>query len=127
MNCCRNSAYDKLVKEMRKPLQTLILLLLTLPLTALAQNPTKWSLDPPNKGGIIDTEEDHRRADKGLALVLYLSLKVEIEEGWRLYALNQPAGGPIATTVVVPDGSSYTIHGKIRAQTPKSKPDQISL
>src|SRR5205814_5116496 len=44
---------------------------------------------------------------------LNASLKAEIEKGWHLYALEQPEGGPIATTIKVTEGVPFLIDGKI--------------
>jgi thiol:disulfide interchange protein DsbD len=90
--------------------------------SALAQNPTKWSLSKVE--GRIDTEENARRAEKGDPLLVYVALKAEVEPGWHLYSLEQPKGGPIATTIKVAEGSQFQIDGKItEADEAKVQPD----
>src|SRR6185436_2374878 len=50
-------------------------------------------------------------------------LNAEIDEGWHLYALDQPSGGPIPTTVKVFEGSPFVIDGEIISPKPTTKPD----
>ena len=75
---------------MRYALIKLIFLLLILPVLGFAQDPTKWSLGPH------PINEKLRSGDK-----TSVTLNVKIEPGWHLYALDQPAGGPIPTTIKV--------------------------
>ena len=90
--------------------------------SAFAQDPTKWSLGKVE--GRIDTEENARRAEKGDPLLVYVALKAEVESGWHLYSLEQPKGGPIATTIKVAEGSQFEIEGKItEANEAKVQPD----
>lgn len=79
---------------------------------AIAQNPTKWSLDSDSKG---------KEISKGATVSV--KLNAEVEPGWHLYALDQPDGGPIATTLKVPDGSKFEIAGKIVTPLPQIRPD----
>ena len=104
---------------MRYTFITAIFLLIFIPGVALGQNPTKWSLS----ARAFDTEENFKRADLGQPVLTHAVLKVDIEEGWRLYALDQPAGGPIATKITIPDDQPYKFHGEISAAKPKTKPD----
>lgn len=97
---------------MLKTTQTLILLFLILPLTALAQNPTSWNLDSPSKGKFLDTSD-----------IIDLTLTAKIEPGWHLYALDQPAGGPIPTSIKVEDNAVISIKGEIISDKPKISPD----
>ena len=87
-----------------------IILLISSP--AIAQNPTKWSLDSDSKG---------KEISKGATVSV--KLNAEVEPGWHLYALDQPDGGPIATTIKVPDGSKFEIAGKIVTPLPQIRPD----
>lgn len=88
---------------------TIILLLST---AAIAQNPTKWRLDSDSKGKEISKEA-----------AVSVKLIAEVEPGWHLYALDQPDGGPIATTIKVPVGNMFEIAGKILTPQPQIKPD----
>ncbi len=77
---------------------------------ASAQNPAKWTLaaDGPIAG------------DK-----LSVSLKADLESGWHLYALEQPEGGPIATTIKITDGKPFAVDGKIASPKPIVKSDPL--
>jgi thiol:disulfide interchange protein len=90
---------------MRYPLIKLALLLFILPVAAIAQDPAKWSLYVTDQGKVVE-------------------LKAAVEDGWHLYSLDQPKGGPIPTTIKVAEGSPFEIAGEIRAtKEPKVQPD----
>ncbi|HSK73306.1 MAG TPA: protein-disulfide reductase DsbD domain-containing protein, partial [Pyrinomonadaceae bacterium] len=74
---------------------------------AFSQNPTKWSLESDAKGKTLKTKENFKAA-----------VKAEIEGDWHLYALEQPAGGPIATTIKVTEAKPFQINGEISAPKP---------
>jgi thiol:disulfide interchange protein DsbD len=76
---------------------------LIVPLALFAQEPARWSLSVEPSAANLKT------GDK-----LKGSLKADIDAGWHLYALEQPPGGPIATTIkVTPSTSPFEITGKI--------------
>jgi len=52
-------------------------------------------------------------------------LKAEIESGWHLYALEQPEGGPIATTIKITDGKPFKIDGKVDSPKPIVREDPL--
>src|ERR1044071_6064536 len=79
---------------------------------AFAQNPSKWSLSTEPSSGAVKNGS-HVAAE----------LKAEIEDGWHLYALDQPKGGPIPTTIKIFEGSPFTIVGDISAPVPTKKSD----
>ena len=89
---------------MRYTLIKVIFLLLVLPVVGFAQNPTTWSLT-------IASGTEGSKAGS----VVSGRLNAKIEKGWHLYALDQPEGGPIPTTIKVSDGSSVEIVGAIKA------------
>ena len=95
---------------MRYTLITLAFLLI-LPIAGFAQNPTKWSL-APNSVKVGDLTS--------------LTLRVEIEPGWHLYALDQPAGGPIPTTIKVTEGKAFELRN-VTSPKPTSKPDPLFI
>lgn len=95
-----------------EPLKYLALILL-LSVPAIAQNPTKWRIDSDAKGKEVKAKE-----------TITVRLSAEVEPGWHLYALDQPDGGPIATTIKVPDASKFEISGKILSPEPKIQPDK---
>lgn len=88
------------------------ILLSLLSTVAFAQNPTKWTLDSDAKGKQV------KKGDEAKVL-----LKAEVEPEWHLYALDQPAGGPIATTIKIGEGSPFEIAGNIDSPKPKIQPD----
>lgn len=77
-----------------------------------AQNPTKWGLESDVNGKQIKAGD-----------VFRITLRAEIEPGWHLYALDQPTGGPIATTIKSSDGTKFEISGEIVSPRPKVEPD----
>lgn len=92
---------------------SLVLIVLVLPV--FAQNPGKWSLSSSSQGKSLSTGQSFKA-----------TLKAEIEFGWHLYALDQPPGGPIATTIKLTEGKPFEITGPIMS-TPKptSKVDPL--
>ena len=86
------------------------LLVLFLPALTAAQNPTKWSLGSDSVDPQINGSVD-------------VVLRASIEPGWHLYAMDQLDGGPIPTTVKVPDSAPFEIVGAVRSPKPKIQPD----
>ena len=93
---------------MLRTLAKLILILAMLSAVASAQDPAKWKLSvEPSKNGEFNT-----------------LLEATIENGWHLYALDQPVGGPIAATIEPSDPSSFEIVGKIVSSPAKTSEDK---
>ena len=92
---------------MRYALIKLIFLILIVPVVGFAQDPAKWSLT-------VATGTEGSKAGS----VVGGLLRADVEDGWHLYALDQPEGGPIPTTIKVSDGSSVAIVGLIKAGSP---------
>jgi thiol:disulfide interchange protein DsbD len=84
-----------------------VLFVLALSVFVAAQNPAQWRL---SAGNLKD----------GAAMI---ELRAEIEEGWHLYALDQPKGGPIPTTIKIAEGSPFAINGSVEAPAPTVKSD----
>lgn len=81
----------------------------------LAQNPSAWSLTSDAKGRSLVSGE-----------LIKADLKAEIESGWKLYALEQPAGGPIATTIKISQGAPFEIAGQVvSSPKPKQEVDEL--
>jgi thiol:disulfide interchange protein DsbD len=97
---------------MPKVVLKIFFLFLVLPVFALAQNPSKWSLESGAKGRALKAGENFKAA-----------LKAEIEDGWHLYALEQPDGGPIPTTVKTAENIPFKIEGKVTSPEPITKFD----
>lgn len=53
-----------------------------------------------------------------------VQLTAKMDEGWHLYSITQPAGGPIATRVSVSKGQPVTLAGTIDAPQPRVVFDQ---
>src|SRR5688500_16193905 len=97
------------------PLIRTIFFLLLISTVGFAQNPTNWSLGP------LPTTEKLNPGDKA-----QVTLNVTVEPGWHLYALDQPAGGPIATTIKIAEGKPFELVG-VKSQTPITKPDPLFI
>lgn len=80
--------------------------------SVFAQNPASWTLSADSKGKVIESGE-----------IVKATLTATIEEGWHLYALEQPPGGPFATKIQVTAGKPFELGGKIESSTPIIKPD----
>lgn len=101
----KTSFLDLVSTRCGRALCTLAAVVLTA-FAADAQSPTKWRLE-----GVEST----KRMSAGSKVKV--SVAVDVEPGWHLYALNQPEGGPIPTTIVAAEDSPFRIAGEI--VTPK--------
>lgn len=54
---------------------------------------------------------------------LTLALTATIEDGWHLYATKLEPGGPVATSILIPDGQIFTSAGEIVEPLPTSSFD----
>jgi thiol:disulfide interchange protein DsbD len=52
-------------------------------------------------------------------------VKVELDTGWKLYATDQPPGGPYATKISVAEGKPFEMAGKIESSKATVKPDPL--
>ena len=77
-----------------------------------AQNPVKWTLESDIKGKTVKANEQFKGR-----------LKAEIENGWHLYAVEQPDGGPFATKISTAADAPYKVEGKTVSPAPVSKLD----
>jgi thiol:disulfide interchange protein len=80
---------------------------------AFAQNPTKWKLE------VFDRKSDDVKSGESFTA----GLTAEIESGWHLYAIEQPEGGPIPTTITVAPDSPFSLAGKVSSPKPTVKFD----
>ncbi|MGI8788534.1 MAG: protein-disulfide reductase DsbD family protein [Pyrinomonadaceae bacterium] len=95
-----------------RQLKFIFILIFALPAISLAQNPTKWSLESSAKGKSLKKDETFKA-----------ELKAEIEDGWHLYAIEQPTGGPFPTKITIAEDSPFSIEGKIESPAPITKLD----
>jgi len=50
-------------------------------------------------------------------------LKATISPGWHIYSLTQPAGGPNATRIWLPEGQAWKLTGRVLGPQPRKKYD----
>jgi thiol:disulfide interchange protein len=81
---------------------------------AFGQEPGHWSLSVDNK-------------DKTVAAggAITAALTAKIDAGWYLYSLDQPPGGPIATTIKVSEARPFELAGQIISPKPSTKTDPL--
>ncbi|MEO7539241.1 MAG: protein-disulfide reductase DsbD domain-containing protein, partial [Pyrinomonadaceae bacterium] len=92
----------------------ILFLIISLSLAAFSQSPARWSLSSSGQTGTIKAGE-----------TVKVILKADVDAGWHLYALEQPEGGPVATSIVVTQGSSVTISDTIASPKPIQKNDPL--
>jgi len=66
-------------------------------LTAQILKPVKWSY--------ASKKVDAKHA------IIYL--KADIDEGWHIYSVNQPPGGPLKTSVKLEQNGAFGLNGKV--------------
>jgi thiol:disulfide interchange protein len=77
-----------------------------------AQNQISWSLESDAKGKTADN-----------AGTFNAKLKAKLEDGWHLYAVEQPPGGPVPTKITVENSPPFQLEGKITSPAPITKYD----
>ncbi|MEO6049831.1 MAG: protein-disulfide reductase DsbD domain-containing protein, partial [Pyrinomonadaceae bacterium] len=99
---------------MSKVVLKILFTTILLSMSVFAQNPAKWSLSSDVKDESLKLSE-----------TIKAELEADIEPGWHLYALEQPEGGPVATTIKITDGKPFEIAGKITSPKPAEKTDPL--
>lgn len=66
---------------------------------AAAQSPVTWTI-APLRSSLMNGAATQVRID------------ARIQDGWHIYSITQPAGGPIATRITVPPGQSVVSAGE---------------
>jgi len=99
------------IESMTARVVRIVIIILACATFAAAQNPAHWNL---STGHVEETKKGD---------TIRLELRADIDEGWHLYALDQPAGGPIPTTIMVAEGSPFTLDGTVDAARPTVKAD----
>src|SRR4051812_44059899 len=97
-----------------------LLFVVLLPLAVFSQNPAKWSLEV-HPLEVMPSNSNTKAPD---GTTYDVKLHAIIESGWHLYALEQPPGGPVATTINLAKDSPFEIAGPIKARNPKKAVDQ---
>jgi thiol:disulfide interchange protein DsbD len=72
----------------------------TLAASASAQNPVTWTATAGKSAAAGGTTS--------------VKLSATIQEGWHIYSITQPAGGPNPTRIVLPDSKPFTLDGSIK-------------
>jgi len=76
---------------------------------AQVENPVKWSVG-------------FKKVSATEAVIL---LKANVEQGWHIYGLNVPNGGPISTSFTFTPGNGAKVNGKPAAKEPKTKYEDV--
>ncbi|MVZ67321.1 sugar transporter [Sphingobacterium sp. DK4209] len=76
---------------------------------AQVHNPVKWSVG-------------FKKLANNEAVIL---IKANVEEGWHIYGMNVPAGGPESTTFTYTPANGAKVQGKTLAKEPKSKFEDV--
>lgn len=101
---------------MKRTAASLVVLLAGLTATLAAQRPAdivKWSAEAP--AGSVRAGSTAK-----------IGLTARIEEGWKLYSLTQPKGGPIPLAIGVAKGAPFTLTAKnITSPAPKLQKDEV--
>ncbi|MCX7640428.1 MAG: protein-disulfide reductase DsbD family protein [Pyrinomonadaceae bacterium] len=97
---------------MKKSLNFLLLFAFA-SLCAQGQNPVTWKIESSHTGRIKVNEK------------IQAKLSAKIDEGWYIYAIEQPdEGGPVPMRISLPENSDFVFDGPIDAPKPLSKFDQ---
>ncbi len=79
---------------------------------AAAQNPITWKIERSGRGPV----EPKAR--------LEVVVTAAIEDGWRLYSITQPPGGPITTRIRLLKDQPFVQDGRIEGQPPLREIDR---
>lgn len=99
---------------MKKLFPLLLTVLLSTTALLAQDDPTRWSLASDAAGKALKAG-DAARAE----------VNVELDTGWKLYATDQPPGGPYATKISVAEGKPFEMAGKIESSKATVKPDPL--
>jgi len=88
-----------------------LVLAAALALTAAAQNPITWR---------IERSGPAKPVAPGSKLEVVVT--AEIEDGWHLYSITQPPGGPVTTRIWMPEGQPFAA-GTIQSPPPLKERD----
>ncbi len=82
--------------------------------TAASLPPLSLGLSSGAPGAKIEFELSYSGEAVSSGTPAQAILSVFVQEGWHLYSLTQPAGGPIPTTIEIPDNPSFQLAGPIQ-------------
>jgi thiol-disulfide isomerase/thioredoxin len=89
-------------------LSTAVFAFLLVDTSAQDLNPVRWSVQKENPASAV------KSGDKFNVQVI-----AAIDEGWHLYSLEQPSGGPITTHISVPENQKFKLVGDIESPSPQ--------
>ena len=75
------------------------------PTPAAAQTPVHWTVAPVR--GALKT-----------GAITNVQIDAKIQDGWHIYSITQPAGGPIATRITVPAGQPFILAAEPKPSAP---------
>lgn len=96
---------ERLLRSMKKSCWTVSLLLATAIGALCQEHPAHWSAKAPGKA-----------LQPGAKFPVQLS--AEITDGWHVYSITQPSGGPTTTVITVPAAQPFKLAGQIIAPPP---------
>lgn len=88
-------------------------IILSLMITLIAVTATVAQIHNPVKWSVASKKLNSKEA--------VVFIKATIEDGWHIYGLNVPDGGPISTSFTFNPSNEYSLNGKVAAPAPKSK------
>jgi DsbC/DsbD-like thiol-disulfide interchange protein len=63
---------------------------------------------------------------KSTAASAYVALTATIQDGWHVYALSQPAGGPTPLKITIPTGAPFALQSPV-AETKVTRHDDVNF
>jgi thiol:disulfide interchange protein DsbD len=87
-------------------------LIILLAAAAYSQTPASWTLASEESGRSLAAGD-----------TIKAKLTAAIESGWHLYAVEQPEGGPIPTTIKITEGKPFSLSGGVISPKPIIEPD----
>jgi thiol:disulfide interchange protein DsbD len=76
--------------------------------------PVKWS---------IKSTSPDKTLNAGVKFTVQVTAL--IEQGWHIYSLTQPEGGPLSTKITIPDRQPFKLAGRIEGPQPISKLEEV--
>jgi cytochrome c biogenesis DsbD-like protein len=110
INARENSNVTLIVRNLVMIVGTTAVLLAFLVYAEAQPSPVKWAIK-------ADTAVQNLKAGEKLTVEVI----ADISEGWHIYSLTQPEGGPKATRMTMPSGQQFKLSGTIEAPKPRVK------
>jgi len=94
---------------MKKSIVILLILGAAQTIRAQILSPVKWSYAA-------------KKMSKGEAV---LFIKANIDQGWHIYSVHEPEGGPVKTSFIFRPAKDYALTGKVSEPAPVSKYEDV--